>query len=125
MKKEKVLYVDDEHINLLILKKILGKNYDVTIAKSGHEALDKLEKDPEIKLVISDMKMPEMNGLQFIKLSTERFQNKKYFMLSGFAITEEIQNAIDSNLICNYFQKPANFEEIDNALKKECEQLGD
>jgi ActR/RegA family two-component response regulator len=40
-------------------------------------------------------------------------------MLSGYSITEDIQNAIDHGLILKYFQKPANFSEIDDVIQKE------
>ena len=116
--KKKVLCVDDEPINLLILKKILGKKHEVITAEHGEAALSKLEKDPEIKLVITDMNMPGMNGLEFIQEASSRFTSNSYFMLSGYAITDEIQGALDTGLICEYFQKPADFRQIDKALDK-------
>lgn len=115
----KVLCVDDEPINLLILKKILGKKYDIITAKEGQAALDLMQKDSEIEMVISDMRMPGMSGLEFIHKASKRFSNKKYFMLSGFAVTDEIQEAIDAKLILRYFQKPANFKQLDQALGEE------
>jgi response regulator RpfG family c-di-GMP phosphodiesterase len=116
--KKKVLCVDDEPINLLILRKILGKKYEVITAKHGEEALLVLEKDPEIELVITDMNMPGMNGLEFIKEASDSFTPKSYFMLSGYAITDEIQEALDTGLIYEYFQKPADFKQIDRVLEE-------
>jgi CheY-like chemotaxis protein len=118
--RKKVLCVDDEVINLYILKKILGKKFEIITAQHGQEALDILEKDKEISLVVSDMKMPEMSGLEFIKTASSRFTNIKYFMLSGYAITDEIQEALDSKLITKYFEKPANFEKIEKTLEENC-----
>ena len=116
--KKKILCVDDETINLLILRKILGKKYEVITAKYGEEALLVLGKDPEIELVITDMNMPGMNGLEFVREAKKQFSNKKYFMLSGYAITEEIQEALDTGLIYEYFQKPADYKKIDQALEE-------
>jgi len=115
---DKVLCVDDERINLLILQKLLSKKYEVITAENGVKALDIMEQDADIKFVISDMKMPVMSGLEFIREANSRFQNKKYFMLSGYAIDEEIQAALDAKLIRRYFEKPANFEEINKALQE-------
>lgn len=115
---DKVLCVDDERINLLILQKLLSGKYEVITAENGAKALDIMEQDANITFVISDMKMPVMSGLEFIKEANCRFQNKKYFMLSGYAINEEIQAALDSGLIRSYFEKPANFDEINKALQK-------
>jgi DNA-binding NtrC family response regulator len=117
-KKQKILCVDDEHINLLILKKILGKKYDIITAINAFKALEILNEDPEIELVISDMSMPDMNGLELIKEASNRYNNKKYFMFSGYAITDEIQDALNNNLIVDYFQKPANFEQIDKSISE-------
>ncbi|MFK7971378.1 MAG: response regulator [Bacteroidia bacterium] len=115
--KRKLLCIDDEPINLLIMDKILGKKYGVFTARGGEEALDILENTSEIELVISDMHMPVMNGMEFIKEARRRFSNKKYFILSGYAKTEEIQAALDANIISEYFQKPANFQKIEQALE--------
>lgn len=115
--KKKVLCVDDERINLLILGKILGKKYDIITANGGEQALEVLGITPDIGLVISDMHMSGMNGLEFIQEARKRFSNKRYFMLSGYAITEEIQDALDARLISEYFEKPANFQEIEKALE--------
>lgn len=117
-RKNKVLCVDDESTNLFIIERILGKKYEVITAEHGEDALEILEKDPEIRLIISDMKMPIMDGLEFIQIAKERFTDKKYFLLSGFMITDEIQEALDTGLICEYFEKPADFKEIDSVLEK-------
>ncbi len=114
----KVLCVDDERINLLILQKLLSRKYEVITAENGAKALDIMEQDANIKFVISDLKMPVMSGLEFIREANSRFQNKKYFMLSGYAINEEIQAALDSKLIRRYFEKPANFDQINEALQE-------
>ena len=113
-----VLCVDDEPINLLILKKLLGKKYTVITADSGKQGLELLEQNPSIYFIISDMRMPEMDGLEFIRNARESFPDKKYFMLSGFALNEPMQEALDAGLILRYFTKPAKIAEIQAALDK-------
>lgn len=112
----KVLYIDDEKINILIFKKIFEKKYTVVTAESGQEALDVLAKETDIEHIITDLRMPGMSGWEFIQEARKNFVDKKYFILSGYAINSEIQQALDSKLILSYFMKPANFEEIDKAL---------
>lgn len=114
-----ILCVDDEPINLMILKKVLGKDYTVLTAESGMMGLEMLDQEPGIQYVISDMRMPGMNGLEFISEATQRYKDKKYFMLSGFNIDEEIQAALDSGLIAQYFVKPADFTALKKALQDE------
>ncbi len=67
-------------------------------------------------VVISDMKMPKMDGLNFIKKAKEIYQDKKFCILTGLEINSDIQQALDSGLILKYFSKPFNIQEIDTML---------
>ncbi|MCH2197985.1 MAG: response regulator [Flavobacteriales bacterium] len=117
--KRKVLYVDDEPINRQIISSILGKEYDVIVVEDGPQGLDCLDSDPEIQLIISDLHMPLMSGLEFIQDAQKRFKGKRYFILSGHSLNKEIKEALDSKLISDFFEKPANFKLIDTALKSD------
>lgn len=113
----KVLYVDDEPINLMLFKTMLRKKYDIITAESGFKGLEELSNNPDIRIVISDMKMPGMNGLEFIKKAKEQFPNVIFCILTGYEITDEIMLALEANLIYQYFQKPFKVVEIENAIK--------
>lgn len=118
MNNTKVLYIDDERTNLIILKKMIGKSFDVLIAESGKEGLEILADNPDIQLVITDLSMPQMSGIEFIKEAQNRFANKKYFIYSGFDSSAEIQDLINDKLVCGYFQKPGNFKLIEKTLSE-------
>jgi len=119
-------------------------NYTVITADSGIIALEKLYLNKEIVVVISDMKMPEMNGIEFITLAKKDFPHiavvisdmkmpemngiefitraKKeypkiaYYILTGYDITLEIADALNTKLINKYFRKPFNLKEIEDAI---------
>ncbi|ASB48165.1 response regulator [Alkalitalea saponilacus] len=114
--KIKVLYVDDEHLNVLLFEMNFSKKFDVLTGKNGLEGLNLLNKNPDIKVVISDMRMPKMNGLEFINKARENFSDKKYFILTGFDITPEIREALENRIILKYFMKPFNMREIEGAI---------
>lgn len=114
--KVKILYVDDEEINLQLFEINFSEKYRVFTAFSGPEALSILDEHPDITYVISDMKMPKMNGLEFIQKSKDKHANKKYFILTGFDITKDIKSALDDNLISKYFRKPFILDEIEASL---------
>ena len=114
--KTKILYVDDESINLQLFEINFRKKYQVVTALDGIKGLEILEANPEILIVVSDMRMPKMNGIEFIKRAKEKYPDKRFFILTGFEITEEIQSALQSGLILRYFKKPFNIKEIDLAL---------
>ena len=114
----KIIYADDESMNVQLFQLIFKARYEVVTGSSGAEALDLLEKHPDTQVVISDMKMPGMSGLGFIRAAREKFPKKQYYLLTGFEIGPEIQAAIESGLILNCFQKPFNLKEIEDCINK-------
>jgi two-component system, response regulator, stage 0 sporulation protein F len=116
MSKIKIHYIDDEEINLQLFEYNFSRKYEVITDNNGNEGLLSLEKHPDIQVVISDMKMPHMNGLEFISKAKEKYNDKRYFILTGFDFTAEIQKAIESKLIVSYFRKPFNIREIEAAI---------
>jgi two-component system response regulator (stage 0 sporulation protein F) len=117
-KKTTVLYIDDEPINLMIFESIFARNYRIITAATGFEGLEKLNSNPGISVVISDMKMPGMNGVEFIKHAKKDFPDNIYFILTGYEITEEIAEALNNKLIVKYFRKPFNVEEIIGSIEE-------
>jgi two-component system, response regulator, stage 0 sporulation protein F len=118
-----VLYVDDEFMNLQLFALNFGNIFNVITAESGNEGLDKLRLRPDTSVVISDMRMPGMNGLEFIKTAGREFPGITFFLFTGYDITEEIYKAMAEGIIHKYFRKPFDLKEIENsihgALKKD------
>ena len=115
--KPKLMYVDDEEMNLQLFELNFNKKFEVITAESGMGALELLEEHPDTLIVISDMRMPVMTGLEFIKKAKAKYANIKFYILTGYDITDEIKEALDNKLILKYFRKPFNFNEIDIAIK--------
>jgi len=115
-----LLYVDDEPINLRIFEINFKNKYNVLTAESGHEGLEMLKSEPGVTIVISDKRMPGMDGLEFIQQAKVQFPNVIFFILTGYDITDEIVTALKESLINRYFKKPFNIKEIDHAI---CEAL--
>jgi response regulator RpfG family c-di-GMP phosphodiesterase len=111
-----LLYVDDESINLKLFELNFKSKFRVVTALSGDDGLAILENDPTISVVISDMRMPKMDGLEFIAKAKQSFPYIVYYILTGFDITDEINEALSKNLINKYFRKPFNFREIESAI---------
>ncbi len=110
--KRKLLYIDDEPINLELFALTFKKFYDIVVAQSGEEGLSLLTKNKDIRLVISDMRMPKMDGLEFIQKAKELNHSRIFFLLSGYNLTEEIQSYINNGIVKAYFQKPLRREQI-------------
>lgn len=124
-KKVTLLYVDDEEINLQLFALSFEPIYSIITAISGQEGLLKLEdhKD-DIIVVISDMKMPQMDGIEFINEARKKHDNIAYFILTGFEFNDKIDEALKTNTIQEFFTKPFNIEEIKNAVQKVVNQIG-
>ncbi|SFZ97621.1 response regulator receiver domain protein (CheY-like) [hydrothermal vent metagenome] len=74
----KVLIVDDDFINRKLLQTLLKKKPEVTDiieAENGSDALDKLKKDPDINLILLDIMMPIVDGIEFLKIFRSDMQN--------------------------------------------------
>jgi len=117
MGKIKILYVDDEKINLMLLKLNFRDKYDVITANSAVEGLKLLESEKDIPVVISDMRMPNTSGIDFIKEAKDKYPEIKYFILTGLEVTTEINEALDSGLILDYFKKPFKADEIESSIE--------
>jgi len=115
--KPKILYVDDEIVNLQLFQLIFSNKYEVFTAENGLKGLELLDNNHNVSIVISNMKMPFMNGIEFIQKSKAKYQKISYFILTGYEITNEIQEALNLGLIVKYFRKPFNKSEIDSEIE--------
>lgn len=106
--KPKVLYIDNEEINCCIFKNALEKKFEVFTSLDGESGLEILHEQPEIEYIMSDMRIPVMNGPEFVEKAKSEFPEKVYSILSGYSINDEIQEL----LILNYFIKPADLDAV-------------
>ena len=114
--KISILYVDDEPINLKIFELSFKNRFQIQTALSGFEGMEILKNNSDISVVVSDMRMPKMDGLEFIALAKKEFPNIIFFILTGYDITEQIADALNNRLINKYFRKPFNFKEIESSI---------
>jgi response regulator RpfG family c-di-GMP phosphodiesterase len=101
-----VLCVDDEPNILSSLRRLFRANgYRVLIAESGALGLEVLEKEA-VDLVISDMRMPEMDGARFLAQVRTRWPDTLRILLTGYSDIQSIQDAINCGEIYRYITKP-------------------
>ncbi len=110
--KPQILYVDDEPFNLLMFKANFRKEFEVITAPDGIVGLNKLEVNPEISVVVSDLHMAKMNGIEFVQIAKKQYPEKKFFILTGFEITDKVKEAMKTNLIVNHLSKPYDIERM-------------
>ena len=106
MEKRTVLFVDDEEKILRSLKRALqDEPYETLFASSGKEALEILEHN-EVHVLVTDMYMPEIDGLELLRLVKEEYPHIIRLVLSGFAEKEILLNAINKGEILRFITKP-------------------
>ena len=109
----KILCVDDERNVLKALERIfLDDDYEIVLAGSGAEGLDILQKAEHFQVVISDYRMPVMNGVEFLKVVYERCPETVRIVLSGYADAGAIVAAINEGHIYKFIPKPWNDDEL-------------
>jgi DNA-binding response OmpR family regulator len=117
MQTKKILVVDDEKGICENVHKILAKNnYEVTQALSAQEALEKMAKE-SYSLLISDIVMPEKNGLELLKLVKEQWPLTKVIIMTAYASTDTAMKAIRLGAL-DYIPKPFTPKEIRETVEK-------
>ena len=118
-----ILCVDDEANVLKSLKRLfLDEDYEILTAESGQEGLDLLEQHQPVQVVISDYRMPEMDGVAFFKQVHERWPDTVRIVLSGYADTAAVVAAINEGQIYKFIPKPWNDDELKVAIAKAVER---
>lgn len=117
-KQLSILYIEDDEIMALKLKSILEKIfYEVIIAKNGQEAYTIFNDAHKIDLIISDINMPKMDGLQFLEKVREIDENIPFIFLTGRNESTKMLRAIELS-ITNYLLKPIDLDKLLLAIDK-------
>ena len=116
-----ILYVDDEENNLFSFKATFRIKYNVLTALSGNGALKILAETP-IQIIITDQRMPEMTGVEFLEKVLEIYPDPMRVLLTGYADMEAVVDAVNKGKIFHYLAKPWNEEELDLTINRAYEK---
>ncbi len=114
-----ILYVDDESINIYLFRRLMSRfNYNILTAESGEEGLEIMHGTPSIPLIISDMRMPGMNGVEFITLAKKISPATVCFLLTSYDITPDISKAMENKLVSRYIRKPFDQHQMHDFIRE-------
>ncbi len=116
-KKINILYVDDEMNNLVSFKATFRIKYNIFTAISGNDAIKILETQP-INIIITDQRMPEMTGVEFLESILDKYPEPIRLLLTGYADMNAVIDAINKGKIFHYLTKPWNEEELELNIKR-------
>jgi len=106
-----VLCVDDEEQNLHSLKRNLKRDFNVLTAASGAEGLIQLKKHP-VDVIVTDQRMPNMSGVEFLAKSIEISPKTMRIILTGFTDENDLIDAINTGRAFYFLTKPWDSEEL-------------
>ncbi|MBD2385782.1 response regulator [Cylindrospermum sp. FACHB-282] len=120
-KKLKILVVDDEPDNLDLLYRTFRRDFQVLKADSGINALEVLAAEGEVAVIISDQRMPEMKGTEFLSKTVPQFPDTVRIILTGFTDIEDLVEAINAGQVYKYITKPWDPGELKAVVQRAAE----
>jgi response regulator RpfG family c-di-GMP phosphodiesterase len=104
--RQSVLCVDDDPGILEGYRRTLGRHFDVYLACGPFQGIEKLEGGPDYCVVVADMRMPEMNGIEFLRRARLRSPETRRIMLSGDAEQSTALQAVNEGQVSAFLSKP-------------------
>lgn len=120
--KARILMVDDDPYLLESHRRSLRKHFDVHLAQGGIAALDKLASDGPFQVVVSDIKMPSMTGIDLLARIREEYPDTIRMVLTGFADLEIAISAVNRGDIFRFLTKPCAADDLVYAINAGVEQ---
>ena len=116
IEKPRVLMVDDAPNALAGYRRALGRRYAVTTAESGPEALETMAAEKTFPVVITDMRMPGMDGLMFLRAAQKIWSDTVYVMLTGNADQKTATDAINEGQVFRFLNKPCAAHDLERTI---------
>jgi len=123
--KHTILFVDDEEPITKALRRLFRKEgYQILTALSGRDALEQLKNSEKaVSLIISDQRMPQMTGAQFLEKAKAIVPNAIKFLLTGYSDMEAVIDAVNKGEIYQYLTKPWNDDDLILQVRQGLEQF--
>ncbi|MDX1803388.1 MAG: response regulator [Alcanivorax sp.] len=115
-----VLFVDDEERILRSLCMLFRSRFNVLATTNGHEAV-RLVRQHKVHVIVSDQRMPEMEGIEVLRLVREASPNTMRLLLTGYADLQATIGSINEGEVFRYLTKPWDMQEIIAAVSKAAE----
>src|SRR5579883_220705 len=120
--RRQILCVDDEPHILSGIALNLRRRYEVLCAQSGTQGLELLKRHPDIAVIITDMRMPGMDGAQFLVASREIRPDAGRILLTGYSDITHAIAAVNSGRICRFLTKPCAADQLIEAIESAIEE---
>jgi len=120
----RILYIDDEKINLSNFRQAFDGQYAISTAASADKAMEILDKEGEMALVITDQRMPGTTGIELLAKVAARWPDTVRMILTAYTDAREIIDAINRGQVFRYIVKPWDERELGLSIKNAIEMYG-
>jgi len=111
------LYIDDEKSNLTSFKAAFRRSFNIFLAQSASEGLQVLRNN-EVHVILTDQRMPEKTGVEFLSSILEEFPNAIRILVTGYTDMEALVDAVNKGHIFKYISKPWDNEKLKEIIIK-------
>lgn len=117
-----ILFIDDEEMALLTFKNLFKRDFTVYTVRRGEEALKFVDDHPELALIVSDQRMPEMTGVELLRQVSQKRPEIVRMLITAYTEMETVIDAINQGNVYRYITKPYNEEELKQILMQGIER---
>jgi CheY-like chemotaxis protein len=108
----KLMIVDDDpEVRIIVAEFLEDFGYQVLQAEGGNQALDLLGQTTDLRMIITDIRMPEMSGIELANLATERQEDLKIILISGYFVSQPVER--------RFLRKPFRMRDLEAAVRAE------
>lgn len=116
-KKINILYIDDEENNIISFRAVFRLRYQIYSATNALDAMAIMETTP-IQIIITDQRMPNITGTQFLEKVLEKFPESMRILLTGYSDVAAVTEAVNKGKIYHYLTKPWNEAEMEQTINR-------
>ena len=110
--RAKLMIVDDDpEVRVVVAEFLEDFGYEVIQASGGREALELLERTPDLRMMITDVRMPDMSGIELADVATQRRCDLKVILISGYFVSQRIER--------RFLRKPFRMRDLEAAVRAE------
>ncbi len=108
----KLMIVDDDpEVRIIVAEFLREFGYQVIQASGGAEALELLALTPDLRMIITDVRMPDMSGIELADIATQRRRDLKVILISGYFVSQQVQR--------RFLRKPFRMRDLEAAVRSE------
>ncbi len=104
---------DDPEVRVVVAEFLEDFGYHVLQADGGAQALDLLARTPDLRMIITDIRMPDMSGIELADIATQRQRALKIILISGYFVSQQVER--------RFLRKPFRMRDLAAAVKAELE----